>query len=168
MNLGKLFSRETVAKEAPAVWQSDAQLRLFAFHPDVHKRELMAADFREFLRGMDEYNEDAAPGRKVQVEIRKELADFLQTFIEGTSRRSPLGGVSHADGLRVQVGRAVYEAHYYNDQVFNTGLRVYRPGEQKKAGEFLFGLSEPMDFGKFAESLKPQALPRRWTGLFRG
>jgi hypothetical protein len=168
MNLRKFFSRETVAKDAPAVWQTDAQLRLFAFHPDVHKRELMAADFREFLRGMDEYNEQAAPGAKVSIEIRKELADYLQTFIEGTSRRSPLGGVSHAQGFRVTVGRAVYEADYYNDQVFNTGLRVYRAGEQKKAGEFLFGLGQPADFATFAESLVPKALPKRWAGLFRG
>ena len=168
MDLRKMFSRETAAKEAPAVWQTDAQLRLFAFHPDVHRRELMAADFREFLRAMDEYNEDAAPDARVRIALRRELADFLQGFIDGSAPRSPLGGVSYAQGLRVHVGRAVYEADYYNDQMFNTGLRVYRAGEQKKAGEFLFGLSAPADFGKFAESLAPKALPKRWLGLFRG
>ena len=166
MNLSSLFTRKTQQPEV--VWQTDAQLRLFARHPDVYKRELMAADFREFLQAMDEYNEDAAPGMKVRVELRKELADFLQEFIDGNARRSPMGGVSYAQGFRLHVGRAVYEADYYNDMVFNTGLRAYRPGEKKKAGEFLFGLSQPADFGKFAESLAPKVLPRRWMGLFRG
>lgn len=168
MNIRSLFTSKSKSNEPAAVWQSDAQLRLFAFHPDVPRRELMAADFREFLRAMDEYNEQAAPGEKVTIEIREELADFLRSFIDGSAPRSPLGGVSYAQGFRVQVGRAVYEADYFNDQVFNTGLRVYRAGEQKKAGQFLFGLSQPADFGEFAESLAPKALPKRWLGLFRG
>jgi hypothetical protein len=133
---------------------------LFAFHPDVPKRELMAADFKEFLRAMDEHNETADADRKVRIEVRRELADFLKTFIDGSAPRSNFGGLSYVQGFRVFVGRKEFEANYYNDQVFNTGLSLYHTGNQQKAGVYLFGLSEAMDFGGFVEKVATHKPPK--------
>jgi hypothetical protein len=157
MNIRKLFARKVEMKEAMddlSLWRPDAQLRIFAAHPDVHLRELMAADFREIFSGIDNYNDGCDPAARVRMEVHVELADALEGYIRGTVTRSQLGGLAYADGLRMHVGRTMYEAVYFNDFVYNTGLILYRPGAEKKAGKFLCGLSEPMDFGAFIQELQ--------------
>ncbi len=160
MNIGKIFSRQTADKpqaqpqEDPGLWRPDVQLRSFTFHPYVHEHELMAADFREILNGMDEYNAGRDENSRVSIEVHAALDDFLERYIQGTAPRSQLGGVWGADGLRMHVGGTMYEAVYFNDMVYNSGLKLYRPGAEKKSGEFLCGLAKPMDFGSFIGGLQ--------------
>lgn len=162
MNIRKFFGLSTAVPEQKHVWDTDAQLRRFALNQANRKNELMADDMAEFFRAIDEYNMTADDGEKVRVEIRRELSLFLQQFIDGTAPRSQMGGLAHADGMRVHIGRAAYDAVYFNDMVFNTGLNLYRPGAEKKAGSFLFGLSPAMDFGAFVRTLgAPENKPRR-------
>lgn len=164
MNLKDFFNRllgRNVKHPAAhdAGWNDDSVIRRFALDEAVQKRELMARDFLEFITGMDAYNQGRPASQQIVMEVHRDMEKKLERFISGEEAPSPYGGLIFADGVRLRLGAQRLRTEYYNDMVYNTGLRVLDLDGGLR-GEFLFGLPQPQSFEAFARTLAPRPSSR--------